>query len=114
MEEDLTQHRVPHVDTEKIFGQVARWQAWLKCEAALAMAEAEIGMIPFEAASLIAECCDASLLDPKRIHEVGNSVRCAPRWRRVRPSPHPTHCHSLPLPLALSRPVRLYLCSAVV
>lgn len=33
------------------FGRPARWAAWLKCEAALAMAEAEIGIIPMVRAS---------------------------------------------------------------
>ena len=70
MEEDLTEHRVPLVDTEECFGQHARWESWLKCEAALAMAEAEVKMIPYEAAALIAECCDASLLNPENIRKV--------------------------------------------
>ena len=31
---------------DQCFNRPARWAAWLKCEAALAMAEAEIGIIP--------------------------------------------------------------------
>lgn len=63
MEEDLTATRIAigsaagdclgdHADSDlptapdQCFDRPARWAAWLKCEAALAMAEAEIGIIP--------------------------------------------------------------------
>ena len=70
MEEDLTATRIPigsaagdcfsagydvtertvasdlPTTPDQCFDRPARWAAWLKCEAALAMAEAEIGIIP--------------------------------------------------------------------
>ena len=69
MEEDLTASRVAtsRLDAGACFDLPARWAAWLKCEAALAMAEAEIGIIPTLAGKMIAECCDASLLNADNI-----------------------------------------------
>ena len=69
MEEDLTASRVAtsRLDAGACFDRPARWAAWLKCEAALAMAEAEIGIIPTLAGKMIAECCDASLLNADNI-----------------------------------------------
>ena len=61
MEEDLTATRIAigsaagdcfsgdgelPATPDDCFGRPARWAAWLKCEAALAMAESEIGIIP--------------------------------------------------------------------
>ena len=60
MEEDLTATRIAigsaagdcftgesgPTGPDQCFDRPARWAAWLKCEAALAMAEAEIGIIP--------------------------------------------------------------------
>jgi len=44
-----------------------RWQAWLEVEAALARAQAELGIIPAEAAQAIARACQLELLDRERI-----------------------------------------------
>ena len=44
-----------------------RWQAWLDVEAALAMAQAEIGIIPQPAADAIARAARLELLDRPRI-----------------------------------------------
>ena len=41
-----TSFRVPDPGIAALFEQDARWQAWLDVEAALAKAEAELGMIP--------------------------------------------------------------------
>jgi 3-carboxy-cis,cis-muconate cycloisomerase len=46
-----------------------RWQAWLDVEAALALAQAELGIIPKEAAEAIAAAARYELLDRKRIDE---------------------------------------------
>src|SRR6478735_242928 len=46
-----------------------RWQAWLDVEAALARAQAELGIIPTEAAEAIAAKAKLELLDRKRIDE---------------------------------------------
>jgi len=46
-----------------------RWQAWLDVEAALAHAQAELGIIPQEAAEAIARAAHYELLDRKRLDE---------------------------------------------
>jgi 3-carboxy-cis,cis-muconate cycloisomerase len=48
---------------EKYFGDEARWQSWLKVEAEMADAQAEIGMIPKAAAEEIAKHADIKKLD---------------------------------------------------
>ena len=45
-----TSLRVPDPGIAPLFDQDARWQAWLDVEAAMAMAEAALGMIPAAAA----------------------------------------------------------------
>ncbi|HEU0216369.1 MAG TPA: adenylosuccinate lyase family protein, partial [Stellaceae bacterium] len=46
-----------------------RWQAWLDVEAALAKAQAELGIIPNEAAEAIAKAAKYGLLDRARLDE---------------------------------------------
>src|SRR5436305_12788774 len=46
-----------------------RWQAWLDVETALARAQAELGIIPAEAADAIAGAARLELLDRGRIDE---------------------------------------------
>src|ERR1700689_1755670 len=46
-----------------------RWQAWLDVEAALAKAQAELGIIPAEAAAAIAKAAHYGLLDRARLDE---------------------------------------------
>src|SRR3954467_6742605 len=46
-----------------------RWQAWLDVEVALARAQAELGIIPNEAAEAIAAAARLNLLDRRRIDE---------------------------------------------
>jgi 3-carboxy-cis,cis-muconate cycloisomerase len=46
-----------------------RWQAWLDVEAALAKAQAELGVIPNEAADAIAKAAHYELLDRARLDE---------------------------------------------
>ena len=64
-----TSLRVPDPGISALFEQDARWQAWLDVEAALAKAEAELGMIPAEAADEIVSKCDLSLFDRERLIE---------------------------------------------
>ncbi|MFP6747480.1 MAG: adenylosuccinate lyase family protein [Alphaproteobacteria bacterium] len=64
-----TSSRVPDPGVAALFEQDARWQAWLDVEAALAKAEAELGMIPAPAAVEIAAKCDISLFDRARMAE---------------------------------------------
>ena len=64
-----TSLRVPDPGISALFEQDARWQAWLDVEAALAKAEAELGMIPAEAADEIVRKCDLSLFDRERLIE---------------------------------------------
>jgi 3-carboxy-cis,cis-muconate cycloisomerase len=46
-----------------------RWQAWLDVEAALAQAQAELGIIPEAAAAMIADAAHYELLDRARLDE---------------------------------------------
>ena len=54
-------------DAKRIWSDVATLQAWLNVEAALAQAQAELGIIPAAAAKTIAEKADASLFDIPRL-----------------------------------------------
>ena len=64
-----TSFRVPDPGIAALFEQDARWQAWLDVEAALAKAEAELGMIPEASAEEIVKKCDLSLFDRDRLTE---------------------------------------------
>ncbi|MEC8370749.1 MAG: adenylosuccinate lyase family protein [Pseudomonadota bacterium] len=64
-----TSFRVPDPGIAALFEQDARWQAWLDVEAALAKAEAELGMVPEAAAEEIVKKCDLSLFDRNRLTE---------------------------------------------
>ncbi len=69
VEDQPTALRIPDPGLRALFTRDARWQAWLDVEAALARAEAEIGMIPAEAADEIVSKAKLELLDPERIIE---------------------------------------------
>lgn len=69
MQDLATELRVPDPGIGALFARDARWQAWLDVEAALAAAEAELGMIPAAAAEEIARKCDLSLFDIARVEE---------------------------------------------
>lgn len=47
----------------------ARWQAWLEVESALALTQAELGMVPGEAAQAITSACRIERLDLERVRE---------------------------------------------
>ncbi len=69
MQERPTAARVGEPGIRALFTRRARWQAWLDVEAALARAEAELGMIPAEAAEEIARNCRLELFDFQRLED---------------------------------------------
>ena len=69
MADTPTSARLPDPGIRDLFTQEARWQAWLDVEAALARAEAALGMIPPEAAAEIESKCDLSLFDLEAVRE---------------------------------------------
>ena len=69
MQDQPTAWRVRDPGVRALFEQESQWQAWLDVEAALALAEAELGMIPAGAAAEIASKAQLSLLNRERIDE---------------------------------------------
>jgi 3-carboxy-cis,cis-muconate cycloisomerase len=69
MSKRFTAPRVPDSGIELLFGTEERWQAWLAIESALATTQADLEMIPREAAEVIAAACDIKRLDLERIQE---------------------------------------------
>jgi 3-carboxy-cis,cis-muconate cycloisomerase len=64
-----TAARVADPGIRALYRQENRWQAWLDVEAALAKAQAELGIIPEAAAAAIARAAHLELLDRARIDE---------------------------------------------
>jgi 3-carboxy-cis,cis-muconate cycloisomerase len=64
-----TAARVSDPGIRALFRQENRWQAWLDIEAALAEAQAELGIIPEAAAAAITRAAHYELLDRARIDE---------------------------------------------
>src|SRR5580658_9194382 len=64
-----TAARVSDPGIRALYRQENRWQAWLDVEAALAKAQAELGIIPKAAASAIAQAAHYELLDRARLDE---------------------------------------------
>src|SRR5829696_3559881 len=64
-----TAARVSNPGIRALYRLENRWQAWLDVEVALARAQAELGIIPAEAAEAIAAAATLALLDRKRIDE---------------------------------------------
>jgi 3-carboxy-cis,cis-muconate cycloisomerase len=64
-----TAARISDPGIRTLYAQENRWQAWLEVEAALANAEAELGIIPHDAADAIAAKARLELLDRARIDE---------------------------------------------
>ncbi|MFT5508335.1 MAG: 3-carboxy-cis,cis-muconate cycloisomerase [Hyphomicrobiaceae bacterium] len=52
-----------------LFSEAVRWQSWLDVEAALAKAQAELGIVPVSAAERISECARLELLDEQAIRD---------------------------------------------
>ena len=61
--------RVPDVGIQDLFSTQARWQAWLDVEAALALTEADLGIIPREAAEAIAATSRVERLNLGRLRQ---------------------------------------------
>jgi len=68
-DERSTAARVPDPGVRALFRRDSRWQAWLDVEAALASAQAELGIIPDSAAQAITQAARLELLDRDRIAE---------------------------------------------
>ena len=64
-----TATRVPDPGIRALYRLENRWQAWLDVEAALARAQAELGIIPVAAAEAIAKAAHLNLMDRARIDE---------------------------------------------
>ena len=77
MQNRPTAARVTDPGIRALFTREARWQAWLDVEAALARAEADLGMIPADAAVEIAQHCQLDLLSIENI-EAGLAVTAHP------------------------------------
>ncbi|WP_108462618.1 class-II fumarase/aspartase family protein [Devosia naphthalenivorans] len=70
MREDIpTASRVKDTGIRALYALPNRWQAWIDVEVALAQAQAEVGMIPAEAAAAIADKAQLQLMDSARITE---------------------------------------------
>src|SRR5690348_12902124 len=63
----FTDDCVPDPGIRPLFTTEAHWQRWLDVEAALARAEADVGVVPPEAAEAIAAAAHLERLDPERI-----------------------------------------------
>ncbi|HVH82177.1 MAG TPA: adenylosuccinate lyase family protein [Stellaceae bacterium] len=64
-----TAARVSDPGIRALYQLESRWQAWLDVEAALAVAQAEFGIIPREAAEAIAKAAKYELMDRARLDE---------------------------------------------
>ena len=69
MLEEPTALRIADPGVRSLFTEAARWQSWLDVEVALAEAEAELGVIPNEAAAEIRRKAKLELLDRDAIVE---------------------------------------------
>lgn len=69
MPQNPTNFRIADPGISALFTMESRWQAWLDVEAALAKAEADLGMIPAAAAEEIAAKAKVELLDRDRMIE---------------------------------------------
>ena len=67
MQNEPTALQVPDPGVRALFTEQARWQSWLDVEAALAQAEAEVGIIPAWAAEEIVRKAHLSYLDEDAI-----------------------------------------------
>ena len=73
-----TSTRLPESGIAEFFTTDARWQAWMDVEAALALAQAEIGMIPADVAPIIVAHAKLELFDRDRVaegfHRTGHTI----------------------------------------
>src|SRR5436305_10213750 len=69
MDEETSRARLTDPGIRNLYKIESRWQAWLDVEAALAKAQADLGIIPKESAEKIAAIAKLELLDRKNIDE---------------------------------------------
>jgi 3-carboxy-cis,cis-muconate cycloisomerase len=69
MLEEPTAYRIEDPGLRALFAETSRYQAWLDVEAALAQAQAELGIIPARAAAEITHKAHVSFLNLDNIHE---------------------------------------------
>src|SRR5262249_2512593 len=67
MLEEPTAYRVPDPGVRALFAEASRYQAWLDVEVALAQAQAELEIIPNDAAKEISSKAQLSLLDMQAV-----------------------------------------------
>jgi 3-carboxy-cis,cis-muconate cycloisomerase len=68
-DDNPTAARIADPGIRQLYKLEARWQAWLDVEAALAAAQADLGIVPREAAEAIAKAARLELMDRARIDE---------------------------------------------
>ena len=69
MQEEPTSLRIEDPGVRSLFSEVSRYQAWLDVEAALAQAQAELDVIPSEAAAEITRKAHLSYLDMNAVRQ---------------------------------------------
>ena len=69
MQEEPTSLRLEDPGVRSLFSEASRYQAWLDVEAALAQAQAELDVIPSEAAAEITRKAQLSYLDMDTVRE---------------------------------------------
>jgi 3-carboxy-cis,cis-muconate cycloisomerase len=69
MSERFTSARVPDAGIQVLLGTEERWGSWLEIEAALALTQADFGMIPRDSAEAISSACRIDRLDLSRIRD---------------------------------------------
>src|SRR5437588_1995122 len=68
MQDEPTSFRIEDPGVRALFTEAARFQAWLDVEAALALAQADLGIIPASAAEEITRKAHLSYLDLEAVH----------------------------------------------
>src|SRR5439155_1284633 len=68
MQDEPTSFRIEDPGVRALFTEAARFQAWLDVEAALALAQADLGIIPASAAEEITRKAHLSYIDLEAIH----------------------------------------------
>ena len=69
MSERFTSSRVPDAGIQVLLRTEKRWESWLEIEAALALTQADFGMIPRDSADAISSACRIDHLDLSRIRD---------------------------------------------
>ena|SRR3989442_1228461 len=68
MQDEPTSFRIEDPGVRALFTEAARFQAWLDVEAALALAQADLGIIPASAAEEITRKAHLSYIDLEAVH----------------------------------------------